>query len=100
MLKPTPSQDGVRRATVRVEYRIELGACLLAAVELAEDGQELNRKAIEARVRDRLQDGGYNWMHWGNEQTRTWEQGDYDDFADKLLPEVRKLFPEFDHDDQ
>lgn len=95
MLKPTESQDGVKRASVRVEFRVELGACLLAAVELAEDNVRLTRKAIEDQVRDRLKDGGYNWMHWGNEQTRSWEREEYDDFADTLLPQVRRLFPEF-----
>lgn len=98
MLKPTESQDGVKRASVRVSFRIELGACLLAAVELAEDGKTLTRGAIETQVRDRLQDGGYNWLHWGNEQTRSWEQNEYDEFSDTLLPEVCRLFPEFEHE--
>jgi hypothetical protein len=95
MLSMSESRDGKWRASLRVSFRIELGAAILAAVEEMEGGAtSLRRKRIEERIRNRLADEGYSWLHYGGERTRHGEEDKYDEYADKLAPRVEALFPE------
>lgn len=110
-MKVNQSKDGVPRASLRINFRIEKGILTSGALEVAEDKvnlfnsdakdqlivalDRLTKKEVIEKVRDRLQAGGYNWASFGHEQTGLSEEGMYDDLLEVAEEVVDGLFPEF-----
>lgn len=84
------SNDGVRRATVQVNFRIDRAALVFAAAELIMEDEKPNRVAIRDHLRSQLHQGGVGWLHFGPERHDQGELEDAMGVADEL---VSKLWP-------
>lgn len=107
MQSPTVSKDGEYRITVEVKHRIGADALVLAACEIVEHEMihspshpdahteaetilaDTSMAAIERKVRERLADGGRNWIDFGHEQLFS-----YDLARSMAEAKVHELWPQ------
>lgn len=84
----TRSRDGVKRATVRLDYRVSAEATRLVICELLLDGERISKAAVGRHLRLQLREGGNRWLRFGHEDVPDDEVKSVEVEAGRLLKEL------------
>jgi hypothetical protein len=112
MFKATPSNDGVMRATLNVNFRISRSTMVLVCLSILDDALSIKDMHDPERVRqeclritktdlrkeaiDCLQDGGYNWTTFGIESMSMWQE-DASTYCEEYAEQtITRLFPQLE----
>lgn len=96
-MKATISEDGLKRATVQVSFRIDIDELAIVAAYLMHINTKgkLSKRKIEDQLRFELESEGHNGLFRKDEDHHAWFGDTWAELKSRARDLVLELYPEF-----